>query len=556
MDDNASGSISRQACLTCRRQKRKCTRELPACQLCRKTRRICEYPMDSPQSGLGSPSDSAHQTLTRQPEVASFFLDAYVFSRQKTAIRPLPLSIPPDILEALQDGDQVQKDVDLYFRTVHVFFPIVSRLRLSQFMSTASEPHLDLALLLLTFRLMTSLPDRGSNTEEGEGAAAPAPSAVVPLYDQVKKCLGLAEAAGVVSVRLLQATLLLALFEIGQALYPAAYFRVSHCASIGHAMGIHDRRNATQLLPSPTSWTQMEELRRTWWGVLILDRYVSIGVDHRPFSCADARPEDLLPMDEKLWDIGEVTVIPSLAVSSSTDIPAPPFARTCQAAHLLSRVESHMNAPKTAEGAAAFYEEGLRLHGILQAFSSALAHEYSPALSSGGGTATTTTISSSFSSSGFAAACSAVALCFSAQLALYDHHSCAEADNPAGVGIPGQLRMQEVALAGLKAIGPQIVSFASDLVRFLSALPSTAAPEPERASPRETEAMLAATPLVGDCLYGAARQYLWYARETGNVELLEPVRILRDGLKMLSSRWGVAEVYLSILDGGEFKFRD
>ena len=32
--------------------------------------------------------------------------------------------------------------------------------------------------------------------------------------------------------------------------------------------------------------------------------YINLGIANRPFVCADARPDDLLPMDEASWEAG------------------------------------------------------------------------------------------------------------------------------------------------------------------------------------------------------------------------------------------------------------
>jgi hypothetical protein len=98
------------------------------------------------------------------------------------------------------------------------------------------------------------------------------------------------EDQGVISIRVLQAALLLSLYEVGHAIYPAAFLTVGKCARLGQALGIHDRRNVTQMFPTSSdsapplkfqdgwllipsvSWSAMEEIRRTWWGVIILDR--------------------------------------------------------------------------------------------------------------------------------------------------------------------------------------------------------------------------------------------------------------------------------------------
>lgn len=138
------------------------------------------------------------------------------------------------------------------------------------------------------------------------------------LYAKVKHLASSLEAGGIITIRLLQSYLLLAVYELCNAIHPAAYLTIGHCARLGYAIGVHDRRHAIQMLPPSISWTAVEEQRRVWWAVLILDRYVNIGIGGRPFACEDPQASDLLPQDEQGWENGEPTVSPSLAVSVST----------------------------------------------------------------------------------------------------------------------------------------------------------------------------------------------------------------------------------------------
>ena len=71
------------------------------------------------------------------------------------------------------------------------------------------------------------------------------------VYDNIKYCLYMLERQGIVSLQLLQATMIVALHEISNAIYPAAYLTVGHCARLGQAMGLHDRRSANQMFPLP-----------------------------------------------------------------------------------------------------------------------------------------------------------------------------------------------------------------------------------------------------------------------------------------------------------------
>lgn len=68
-------------------------------------------------------------------------------------------------------------------------------------------------------------------------------------YLVAKRCLQFIESQSFISLRILQAALLLSLYELGNGMYPAAYLTVGHCARLGHAMGIHDRRGTLQMFP-------------------------------------------------------------------------------------------------------------------------------------------------------------------------------------------------------------------------------------------------------------------------------------------------------------------
>lgn len=72
------------------------------------------------------------------------------------------------------------------------------------------------------------------------------------VYRTAKACFSYVEASNLFSIRLLQAALLIALYEIPNAIYPAAYLTVGHCARLGHAMGFQDRKRALQMVPSPS----------------------------------------------------------------------------------------------------------------------------------------------------------------------------------------------------------------------------------------------------------------------------------------------------------------
>lgn len=123
-----------------------------------------------------------------------------------------------------------------------------------------SQPRTDVALLLLCMRLvLTVVPDQ-------------TPPSTTVIYLAAKQfCLEI-ETTGTQSLQALQAKLLISIYELGHAIYPAAYMSIGACARYGISLGI-DGRDTPQATP-PGDWTDIEERKRVWWAVLILDRFV------------------------------------------------------------------------------------------------------------------------------------------------------------------------------------------------------------------------------------------------------------------------------------------
>jgi hypothetical protein len=49
-----------------------------------------------------------------------------------------------------------------------------------------------------------------------------------------------------------------------------------------------------------TTWTELEERRRTWWAIFIFDRAISLG-SRRRFSCPEPTDLDVLPGNDVGW---------------------------------------------------------------------------------------------------------------------------------------------------------------------------------------------------------------------------------------------------------------
>lgn len=299
--DSSDTAKAPQACSACRKMKRKCSKDLPSCSLCSRMSRPCDYSetshspnaddfavmrqkiadlearLEGRRSDLGwheplrpvsrSPTSSIESGFTIDTAATfptSFFLDAEVFRESRMTIAKPSLAVPPEVLATLGASIlDIQDVVDRFFANIHTWLTFISKKRMELTLSNpAMELSFDLALLLLSMKLITQPPGKG-------------PQAVrSPLYSLAKRICFIAESNALISLQTLQANVLVAAYEIGHAIYPAAYITTGHCARLGHALGINDRRHAPQMLKKSSAWAEVEEQKRTWWAIMLLDRCV------------------------------------------------------------------------------------------------------------------------------------------------------------------------------------------------------------------------------------------------------------------------------------------
>jgi hypothetical protein len=118
--------------------------------------------------------------------------------------------------------------------------PIVSQRWLTRNMvNPLWEAGPDLALLFLCMKLIISKPQDGIESSQN------------PIYGSAKRFLALLEAAGTVSLIVLQAALLIVWYEYGQAIYPAAWISAGWCVRYGTLLGINNHAESTQILGRP-----------------------------------------------------------------------------------------------------------------------------------------------------------------------------------------------------------------------------------------------------------------------------------------------------------------
>ncbi|KAJ5988431.1 hypothetical protein N7481_003641 [Penicillium waksmanii] len=282
------------SCFPCRRSKRRCDKNLPTCQLCIRKGLKCSYPRRrgqrsasparsiqgsdhgvDPNSPYGGPvvatrgTGSQHQSVWPSSSpfavtTAISFLAPNIFREARLEIPRLTVSIPDEVAFHIGNNQQVQQAAGKFFQTA--WLPIVSRKRyLAAILNPLSPSRRPIALLALCMKLCC-LP---VHDDEGPRRTS--------LYQFVKKFYSEVESTQDLCVEVLQAAILIAIFEIGDAIYPAAYLTVGICARYGIAMGL-DKINKGRMGGQHIrigSWMEIEERRRAWWAILTLDRFVT-----------------------------------------------------------------------------------------------------------------------------------------------------------------------------------------------------------------------------------------------------------------------------------------
>ncbi|KAL4964255.1 uncharacterized protein BDV14DRAFT_78055 [Aspergillus stella-maris] len=353
MEAAARPTQALQVCKSCKDRKRKCDKALPKCSLCARKKLRCDYRYDRIESNTlvsssspGAPTATATATLSHssandniRAAVPPVTLSTILFL-DPTLLQHGPLQleldhhgtqIPTDLVAGLGGVEEIRLVTDEFFTTVHLWMPIISKQRFYDVcLRHDSHTRGDVVLLLLAMRLIVKTPVQDPRIGD---------------YDRVKRFHQRVEGSGALSVLVLQANIFIALYELGHGLYPTAYMTIGACARYMYALGINgtSSRNVNMNPPRPMSLVDVEERRRTWWAVVILDRFVSIASPTRPFASPDPELDDLLPVDDEDWDNGNINTSDLCTIATPRTTHMSRFSLLCQAARVLGKVICFLN---------------------------------------------------------------------------------------------------------------------------------------------------------------------------------------------------------------------
>lgn len=214
---------------------------------------------------------SVESSILEEPQTprhgfpAVFFLDSRVFQLAQVEMPRITMSFSPDVVSFTREAKPIAAR---YFEDIHTWMPIVSKYRFyNHLMNPLLEHRSDLTILLFCMRLIS-----WSAVEHADGDKPR-----TRAYLAAKRLLVDAESAGILTLQILQAILLVTIYEIGHGIYPAAYITIGTCARYGTALGIDRQKLSDSGSPSLTE-VEQEERRRVWWAIVILDRFGNFGL--------------------------------------------------------------------------------------------------------------------------------------------------------------------------------------------------------------------------------------------------------------------------------------
>lgn len=524
-----NGELALHACSSCKKQKRKCTKELPKCFLCARMSRECNYedscsPTPSPAQLLQARVRELEQELVRQQEQheaqifrnkqfdgsnyaarqiqlnpferfpASFFLDHEIFEEARLTIPQPSLHIPQEVYSLLGTIDDLRNIAGRFFTTTHSWFPFLSRKRFEIMLANPNfVPKPEVSALFVAMHLITNVASNCEGTVRSN------------LYWTAKNYLSTLEINNVMVVQLLQANVLVALYELGHAIYPAAYLSIGKCSSMGKAFGLDNPKHSPQMLKRVGAWAELEETRRLWWAILTLDRYVHLCFPGHGLNTDEPSRNEVLPADDDHFDKAEMAGNEPLYIASPTTLKAGPFTRTCQAGHLVGRVVNVLN--DLLQESETRFTTALQLHRTLAAFIKVIEADFN------------------IDPERYA---TPMALAYSAFIAICDPFCCT-LSNRSGHTVE-ETELQTLCIAGIKTVSDSIARFVQKL------------------KPSMTVNQGSISPLLGYSLYMATITFAWRVYEGENDGCKDRFHICKDALSTMNGRWAVADQYLEMVD--------
>lgn len=239
-----------QVCSTCKARKKACDKILPSCGYCSRRGLTCDYGSPRTNAGTGIAVGSVADLLSCTEQAN---LDGLINLQLCHVIH----------VSGLQPVEIARR----FFRSFHQWLPIIST---TGFRDTSSRfgrgvPPADFSLLLLCMYLMTLQPGGEFRTSQSQMVR---PS---DLYFAAKLFLSHIQAVTCSSVALVQASILIAIYEYACGMANAAFVTAGGAARLASILGLH-KAASDPCEAQCYSELAEQERRNVWWGIVVLER--------------------------------------------------------------------------------------------------------------------------------------------------------------------------------------------------------------------------------------------------------------------------------------------
>ncbi|KAL2785369.1 fungal-specific transcription factor domain-containing protein [Aspergillus keveii] len=338
-DTTASAPLySANACACCRSQKRRCDKKFPSCSRCTRMKTNCTYhweqwgPHFNPQLSLADfllfhiPVTGDHMWLPGTLES----LEPYQQNIQARALNIDRFFGGLVMTTMVEHSQSLAGALDSYFGNIHPWLPIIHEqtFRTRTFhLGTSPEAEVALIFLVMLLLLETQRQDIGKESQ---------------LYNLSRYLFSFLQMSRSPSLELVQAGLLLAVYELGSGRSQAASLTIGTCARVGYVLRLNV--DDPRLPEGHMSWVRSEEQRRVWLGVYMVDRLI------HQVECTPSTPHAVeeppltyrLPIDDREWDRSPESPSRGFfqpSFSTPIHIPLCYFAREIQAVRILGQVQ-------------------------------------------------------------------------------------------------------------------------------------------------------------------------------------------------------------------------
>ncbi|KAK3393696.1 hypothetical protein B0H63DRAFT_516866 [Podospora didyma] len=284
---------SSRVCLNCRRKKKRCDKALPSCGRCTYSLQACQHEDDIVlPGGAAGPSSVRFEsfmghhvspTLTfaadpilehlasQQSGPRWSTLNSSLFASMDSAedIHSFAYRCLSDILGNRQGVEYV---ASLYFGGVNTWFTIIERTTFDrQLEDMWANPSAEICALVLCMRLVTRAPN--ANPVSGMGDS---------FYLSVKTMLNLVQSKVALSIPLLQAELLVAMYEFAHSMPQQAYMTVGRCFQMSRAFNWHYKPFWSQERQSMVP-ADLKLCSILWWAIVYVDCLVHVGYQDQKY---------------------------------------------------------------------------------------------------------------------------------------------------------------------------------------------------------------------------------------------------------------------------------